>query len=309
MSSPPAAAATGDRQLLEILAAVRRLALGRSSFVTDVLAGGYRSTFRGVGVEFEEVREYSEGDDPRYVDWNVTARAGRPFVKRFVEEREHTIIFVLDGSGSMRAGLGAWSPIGAAARLCAMLGLLAIDNNDRVGLIAGGELRDRYVPPRKGARHVLSVVRDVLHHRASGPGRLDRLLGEVARRVRRRAVVFLLSDFQQLEYGRVLDVCGRRHDLIAVRLIAPEQHDPPDAMLRGRDPEAGGGRIVDFGDPRVRAQWSQRCAQLQERTAARLRQARAERIDVAIPYEPDLAVIAAPLQRFFRQRMQRERYR
>ena len=146
-TEPPAAA----ERLADVLAEVRRIEVQSSRLVTDVLAGGYRSTFRGAGVEFSDVREYVEGDDPRSVDWNVTARIGRPFVKRFVEERELTVVFALDLSASMQAGFGAWSLAQTAARFCACLGLAAIANNDRVGLVAGSAGVERFVLPRKGA--------------------------------------------------------------------------------------------------------------------------------------------------------------
>lgn len=307
---PAATAATEQRQFAELLAEVRRIPLRHSRFVTDVLTGGYRSTFRGVGVEFEEVREYSEGDDPRHVDWNVTARVGRPFIKRFVEEREHTLVFAVDASLSMRAGAGAWSKTAAAARFCAMLGMLAIANNDRVGLVIGGAGADAYVPPRKGARHVLSIVRETLRHRVERPqADLEAMLREVARRQRRRAVVFLVSDFEQLEYGRALDYCARRHDLVAVRLVAPELHDPPRAMLRIAGPGAPVDRVIDLADPLVRLAWLERCALLRRRLGERFESARADLLEIAIPWQPDMNALALPVQQFFRQRERREIYR
>ncbi|MFN6196945.1 MAG: DUF58 domain-containing protein, partial [Planctomycetota bacterium] len=161
-AATPAAAAVPEESLADVLAAVRRLELAPGRLVTDVLSGGFRSSFRGGGVEFHDVREYVEGDDPRAVDWNVTARLGRPFVKRFVEERERTLVFVVDQGVGMAAGLGAWSLRQMAARVAACLCRIAIANHDRVGLLAGVSGIDRLVPPKKGPRHVLRALRDVV---------------------------------------------------------------------------------------------------------------------------------------------------
>ncbi|MCR9247838.1 MAG: DUF58 domain-containing protein [bacterium] len=310
---------SAEAQLADVLAEVRRIPLRSARFVTDVLTGGYRSTFRGTGVEFEEVREYSEGDDPRHVDWNVTARAGRPFVKRFVEEREHTLMFAVDRSASMQTGLGAWSPAQAGARFCALLGLLAITNNDGVGFVggaagdgAGGRSRPVFVPPRKGAGHVLSVLRHcTVRDRVSAAQRpaLGSLLAEVARRTRRRTVVFLVSDFLSVGYARELAFCARRHDLVAVRLISPELVDPPRALVRARDPVTSAPLTVDLAHARVRDEWLLRHARLRAHVDAELERARVDRIDIEIPRQRDIEALAAPLQQFFRRRERREVYR
>ncbi len=289
--------------LAAVLAEVRHIELQSSRLVTDVLAGGYRSTFRGAGIEFAEVREYVEGDDLRNVDWNVTARVGRPFVKRFVEERELTVVFALDLSASMDAGLGGWSMRQAAARFCALLGLCAIANHDRVGLVAGSAGVERFVLPDKGARHVLRVVRDCLVLRgARGGTDLGALCARLSSGLRRRAVVFLISDFLAAGHERALALCARRHDLVAVRLSAPELTAPPPALLRVLDPESGRRDLVDFGAPAVRAAWLQRTAALHARADATLARAHVDCIDVRIPAEPELGAIARPILRFFRRR-------
>lgn len=301
---------TAEDRLAEVLAEVRRVPLRGSRFVTDVLTGGYLSTFRGAGVEFEEVREYSEGDDPRHVDWNVTARVGRPFVKRFVEEREHTLMFALDRSASMQAGFGAWSPAQAAARFCALIGLLAIANNDGVGFVGGAARPERYVPPRKGQSHVLSVLRDCAAGGAGeGDSNLGGLVAEISRRTRRRTVVFLLSDFLSLGHARDVAFCARRHDLVAVRFTSPELLDPPRAILRARDPVTGRLVTADFAARAVRAAWLERVARLRAAVDAEFEGARVDRVDVEIPKRRDIDAIAAPLQRFFRLRERREVYR
>ncbi len=292
----------------DLLAEVRRYEVRTSRFVTDVLAGGYRSTFRGAGVEFSEVREYVEGDDPRLVDWNVTARVGRPFVKRFVEERELTLVFVLDLSASMAAGSGAWSLREAAARLVALLGLAAIANHDRVGLVAGGGAEPaRVVLPKKGAGHVLRIVRDVLLlPTASGATDLAGLLATTAHQLRRRAVVVLLSDFATALPQRVLDVVGRRHDLVAVHLLAHELLLPPPAGLVLVDPEGGRRERADLANAAVRAAFGLRVQRWRQQVADAVSHARADRIDLELPAQPDLQAIVRPLLRFFHRREVRQ---
>jgi len=298
--APPTPAAAEPETLATLLAEVRHIEVQSSRLVTDVLAGGYRSTFRGAGIEFAEVREYVEGDDLRDVDWNVTARAGRPFVKRFVEERELTVVFALDLSASMDTGLGGWSMRQAAARFCALLGLAAIANNDRIGLIAGSAASERFVPPRKGAGHVLRVVRDCLLLRGADRGtQLGELAAEASRCLRRRTVVFLLSDFLSVGHERALALCARRHDLIAVRLAGPELRDPPAAMLRIVDPESGNQQVV-------RQAWLENVAVMRARADEAFSRARIDCIDITIPAVPDMAVIAQPILRFFRMRELRE---
>ena len=305
-TEPPTAA----ERLGDVLAEVRRIEVQSSRLVTDVLAGGYRSTFRGAGVEFSDVREYVEGDDPRSVDWNVTARIGRPFVKRFVEERELTVVFALDLSASMQAGFGAWSLAQTAARFCACLGLAAIANNDRVGLIAGSAAVERFVLPRKGAGHVLRIVRDCLLVRGRDVStHLGALVARASSALRRRTVVFLISDFLDLGHEHELQLGARRHDLVAVRLCPRELIDPPAALLRVRDPEDGqhGRRqLVDLGDARVRDAWLQRCARWRARGNEVFGRAHIDCIDIEVPVVPDVTAIARPILRFFKKRALRQ---
>jgi len=291
-----------DEELAELLAEVRRIDVQASRSVTNLVAGGYSSVFRGAGLEFEGVREYVEGDDPRSVDWNVTARVGRPFVKTYVDERELTVLFLLDLSESMTGGFGTWSARQAAARICACLALAAIRNNDKVGLVGFSAAVDRYVPPKKGAGHVLRIVRDCLALRGSSPRTdLGRALDFTARVVRRRAVLFLVSDFLAGRWQEPLALCARRHDLIAVRLLTPEL-DAPGGLMRVRDPETGGEVVVDWDDRRVREAWAERVATWRRRTEDDLDRAKVDRMDVPIPPEPDLDTIARPILRFFRMR-------
>lgn len=305
--TPLRAPAPPGEELASVLAEVRRIEIQSSRLVTDVLAGGYRSTFRGAGVEFADVREYVEGDDPRNVDWNVTARIGRPFVKRFVEERELTMVFALDLSPAMDAGLGAWSLRQVAARFCALLGLAAITNNDRVGLIAGSDDVERFVLPKKGAGHVLRVVRDCLVVRGcGGPGTIETLVGKASAALRRRAVVFVVSDFARGCDDTVLRLGAQHHDLVAVRLLPREVLDPPRALVAVRNPVTGARTTVDFANERTRAAWLTRCVDRRRAGDEAFGRARVDCIDVEVPRVPDVAAIARPILRFFRRRELRE---
>lgn len=308
---PPARAAAvapgAEETLADVLQAVRAIETRPGRLVTDVLSGGFRSSFRGGGVEFSEVREYVEGDDPRQVDWNVTARFGRPFVKRFVEERERTLVFVLDLDARMAAGLGAWSLRGACARVFACLGLMAIANHDRVGLVAGAAEAPRLVLPHKGAGHVLRVLRDIVElPTAAGAGDLDALLRVVAGRLRRRTVVLVAAAFAGDSSLPTLPVLARHHDVVAVRPIPREMVAPPHRLVRTCDPVSGRIEVVDFAAPAVRSAWQRRVQAWRAAGDERFARAGIDWIDVEVPAVADRDAIAGPLLRFFRRRELRE---
>ncbi len=237
----------------ELLAQVRRIQVRTNRMVTDVMSGGYVSVFRGSGIEFDEVREFAEGDDVRSVDWNVTARTGRPHVKKYMEERELTVLFLLDLSASTGFGTTARKDGGArtvretAAEFCACLALAAARNNDKAGLIAFSDRIERYVPAKKGSSHVLRLIREALALDAEGTGTdLAAALDYAARVQRKRAVVFVVSDFLGKDYARSLRLLARRHDVVAARIMDPATVEPPRAgLLYLRDLETGAARWVD----------------------------------------------------------------
>jgi len=297
-----------EGELSELLAEVRRIDVMSSRLVTSVLAGSYSSVFRGSGLEFDGVREYVEGDDPRSVDWNVTARVGRPFVKKYVDERELTVLFLLDLSASMGGGFGYYSARQTAARVCACLALSAIRNNDKVGLIAFSRLVDKYVPPGKGAGHVLRIVRDSL----ALPGKSARTdlrspLEFATRVLRGRAILFLVSDFLADGWRDALSLCARRHDVVAVRLLSPElgaggAPSPAAGLIRVRDPESGRATVFDGRSRRAREVYAERVEAWRSRTEERLRRAGVDLMDVPITRNHDKDMVARPILRFFRMR-------
>src|SRR5262249_19063699 len=210
---------------------------------------------RGMGMAFEEVREYQPGDDIRTIDWNVTARMGHPFIKRFIEERELTVMLLIDASGSQRFSTQLHEKREVAAELAALLAFSAISNNDKVGLITFTDRVERFVPPRKGARHALRLIRDVLFFQPARSGTsLREALDFLNCILRRRAIVFLLSDFLDHNFERILRRTGRRHDLVAVRIADPREEELPGVgFLELEDAETGRRFLLDSGSSRVRA--------------------------------------------------------
>lgn len=290
----------------EILRQVRRIELRTRGLVNARFTGEYHSVFKGMGMEFAEVREYQPGDEVRTIDWNVSARMRRLFVKRFVEERELTVLLLVDSSGSSRGGSGVQDKQGLAAELAAVLALTATRNNDRVGLLLHSDRVEHVVPPRKGRRHALRLVRDVLAARAQPRGTdLAAACDYAARLLPHRSIVFLLSDFVAPPYEQALRRLSRRHDVVAVVLDDPAERELPNVgVARLVDAESGELAEVDTGDPRVRAQYA---AAIRAEVEARQGMLRRLAVDeVLVPLE---AGYVEPLLRFFRTRETRARRR
>ncbi len=293
----------------ELLAAVRRIQLRASRVVNDVLAGHYHSTFRGVGMEFDEVRHYAPGDDVRSIDWNVTARTGVPHVKRYVEERELTVLILVDLSASGAFGSGSRTKNEVAAELCALLSLAAITNDDKVGLVLVTDEVEVFVPPKKGKKHVLRVIREVLLHRPRRRGtRLDVGLAYLTRVARRHATVFVVSDFLigpdgRAEFEAALRIASRRHDVVAVSLRDPREEElPPVGLVELRDLETGVPRLVDTSSAAVRERYAERAAARHAERARMLRRLRVDEVPVDVTGD-----WVDPLVRFFRRRERRIR--
>ncbi len=238
----------------EVIRQIRRLQLRARRAVEDLLGGEYRSVFKGTGIAFEEVREYQPGDDIRAIDWNVTARIGHPFVKRFIEERELTLLLAVDCSGSNQFGTKLQQKREVAAELAAVLAFSAISNNDRVGLVQFTDRVERFVPPRKGTRHVLRLIRDVLFYQPEHRGTsLREGLDYLNRVLHRRTIVFLLSDFLDEGFEKSFKRTGRRHDLIALRITDPREEELPSVgLLELEDAETGDRLLLDTGSRAVR---------------------------------------------------------
>ncbi|HPT06607.1 MAG TPA: DUF58 domain-containing protein [Candidatus Omnitrophota bacterium] len=286
----------------EVLKDIRRIQITTARMVSDVFAGQYQSVFKGKGMEFDEVREYLPGDEIRSIDWNVTARMGHPYVKKFVEERELTVMLLLDMSASSYFGSVRQLKVHCAAQICSVLALSAVRNNDKVGFLGFTDSIEKFIPPRKGVRHVLRVVREALYFKAAGT-RTDiaAALEYLNRVVRRRSVVFLISDFYSPDFKKVLRVANKRHDIVAITITDPRELAlPPVGMIRLIDPETNESFVVDTSDKRVRDDFAQDArGRLTERQSL-FTSAHVDTIDVRtdVPY-------ASSLIRFFRQRERR----
>jgi len=238
--------------------AARRLQIKASRLVTSIFAGEYRSAFRGRGMEFDEVREYQVGDDIRSIDWNVTARQGRPFIKRFVEERELTLILLLDRSPSMDFGTVRGTKRDAAAEVCALLAFAALRSRDKLALLSFGDGPPRYLRPAKGRRQALRLIGDAMAPAAAGKtvAGLAEALDQLGRVTCGRALVCILSDFLDPLPVNLLAAVAARHDTVAVAISDPAEHELPAAgLLRLVDPESGAVHLVDTGSPRVRQRY------------------------------------------------------
>ena len=242
----------------EILKKIRKLELRARRFVETAFAGQYHSVFKGRGMNFHEFRQYDFGDEVRSIDWNVTARMGEPYVRKYIEERELTVMLLIDVSASGSYGSVNASKRELAAEVACLLAFCAIRNNDNVGLILFTDRVELYIAPRKGRTHILRLIREILYYEPEGRKTdLVEPLNFLNRVTTRRAVVFLLSDFQTVNYERPLTVCSRRHDLIAIPIEDRGEHSLPDiGVARVEDPESHSVYEIDFSNRRVRSQFS-----------------------------------------------------
>ena len=233
---------------------IRRIQIRTRTVLESGVVGAYHTVFKGRGMEFAEVREYTPGDDVRSIDWNVTARVGTPYVKKFVEERDLTLLLLVDVSGSQGFGSQFLLKRDYAAEVAAVLAFSAVANHDRVGAALFSDRVEAYIPPARGRQHALRIVRDLLAHRAEGRGTSLASALRFARQVmKRRGIVAVLSDFQDEGYERALGILRRRHDVIAIQLWDPRESEvPPSGLVALLDPETGRRVVVDASSPAVR---------------------------------------------------------
>jgi uncharacterized protein (DUF58 family) len=288
----------------EVVSRIRQLQIRAKRAVEDLLGGEYHSVFKGVGIAFEEVRQYQPGDDIRSIDWNVTARMGHPFIKRFVEERELTVMLVVDASGSHHFGTQRHEKHEVIAELAALLAFSAISNHDKVGLLVFTDHVERFVPPRKGIRHVLRLIRDVLFHQPVHRGTSIRAALDYLNSVlHRRAIVFVLSDFLDAGYEKALKQTARRHDLITIRILDPREEELPNAgIVSLEDAETGEQIMLDTTSRKVREAYARAA---QDRRASLQQLMRSAQVDL-VEASTDGTHLES-LIRFFRTRERRMR--
>ena len=239
----------------ETLRKIRRIRLHTRLILESGIIGSYHAAFKGRGMEFAEVREYQPGDDVRSIDWNVTARLGAPHVKKYVEERDLTLLLLIDVSGSTRFGSRYIAKRDLAAEVSGVLAFSAVANKDRVGAVLFSDEIETFIPPARGEMHALRIVRDALVHKTRAPGTSLPLAIRFARNVlKRRSIVAIVSDFQDHGYEKGLAALRRRHDVFALHLTDPRDRELPDVgLVRVQDPETGERVVADTSDPRVRA--------------------------------------------------------
>ncbi len=243
----------------ELLKKVKKIELSTRHLVNEVFGGEYHSVFKGRGMEFAEVREYSPGDEIRTIDWNVSARTGTPYVKLFEEERELTVMIMVDASASGAFGTRGQMKRNLAAELSAVLAFSAVKNNDKVGLIIFTDRVEKYIPPRKGRSHVLRVIREVLNHEPKHQGTsINSALEFMSRVLRKRSVIFMISDFLDNDYEKSVKQASRRHDMLSFHLQDPWEIELPDlGLIQIHDGETGETSIINTGKSSIRKTYSQ----------------------------------------------------
>ncbi|MBD3267005.1 DUF58 domain-containing protein [bacterium] len=286
----------------ELISQIRRIEIRTNRLVNDVLAGEYHSVFKGRGVEFEEVREYQHGDDIRTIDWNVTARMSQPYVKRYREERELTVMLLVDASSSSMFGTSGKMKGELAVEISALIAFSAIKNNDRVGLMLFTDTIEKFIPPKKGKKHVLRLIRELLMFEPKGGStNINAALEFMGKILNRKSVVFLMSDFMSENYQDALRITNQRHDLITVSLTDPREVTlPPIGFLELQDAETGEIIIIDTYDEAIRSQFQQTA----EADISQLELEFKKRKIDHVPIRTDRPYID-PLIRFFKLRAKR----
>jgi uncharacterized protein (DUF58 family) len=286
----------------EMLARIRRIEIRARRLVANVFLGEYHSVFRGRGIEFSEVRQYEPGDDVRAIDWNVTARMGVPYIKKYIEERELTVMLVVDVSASSSFTTASVTKRELAAEVAATIAFAAIANGDRVGLLAFSDRIEAFVPPRKSRRHVLRIIRELLYLQPQGAGTsIGGALTYLGRVVRRRAIVFLVSDFFDSGYESQLRATALRHEVLALTISDPGERALPDAgLMSARDIETGELAVIDTADTSVRRDWERRATELRDRRRRTLAAVGVEEVPLSTA-----ASYVEPLLRAFHTRARR----
>ncbi len=244
----------------EIFKQIRRIEIRTKRLVNDLFSGEYHSTFKGQGMEFEEVREYTPGDDIRLIDWNVTARQGFPFIKKFREERELSVVLMVDASSSGRFGTKERFKSETAAELAAVLAFSAIKNNDKVGLIIFTDQVEKFVPPQKGRGHVLRIIREILYFKPAGQRTdIGGAMEYFNRVIKRKSVVFLISDFLSEDFYKPLQIANRKHDVIAVKITDPREATFENVgLIELEDAETGEVFVIDTSSKAFRREFAAR---------------------------------------------------
>ncbi len=287
----------------EILKEVKHIEIRATRLVNDLFGGEYESVFKGRGMEFSEVREYVPGDEIRTIDWNVTARSQHPFVKKYIEERELTVVFVVDGSASLQFGSKSKLKSNVAAEIAGLLAFSAVKNNDKVGLLIHTDQVEKYVPPRKGRSNVLRVVREILYYKPQAKKtNLKAALEHISRILTRSAVVFVISDFLDTGFEKALKILHQKHDLIAIQITDErEQEIPAVGWVEFQDAETGETALVNTSDRHFRESYQKSAKRKQDQLDYLFKLSGIDAIKITAGNS-----FIAPLIKFFRTREQRK---
>jgi len=291
-----------EQSLTDVLKKIRRIEIRTKRLVNDVFSGEYHSVFKGQGMEFDEVREYQPGDDIRAIDWNVTARMGTPYIKRFMEERELVVMFLLDVSASGRFGSGENTKLDTAAEICALLAFSAIQNNDKVGAVVFSDHVEKYIPPDKGRTHALHVVRELLFFEPEGKGTdVGEAISFLLRVHKRRAIVFVLSDFISPDFSRPMGLAAKKFDLVALNIKdAREEELTGTGMMRLWDQEKNIERVIDLGGTAGQKQFADFARRRDDSLKSLFNRYGIDRVDIDTRSD-----YVKPLSLFFRSRAKR----
>ncbi len=286
----------------ELLRKVRKIEIRTKGLVNQIFSGEYHSVFKGRGMVFNEVREYQPGDDVRLIDWNVSARFNHPYIKVFEEERELTVVLVVDVSGSGEFGSVQQMKKDIAVELCAVLAFSAIQNNDKVGVILFSDTVEKFIPPKKGRKHILRIIRELLDFKPARRGtNIAEGMRYLSSAIKKRSIAFLISDFLGDGYQDALKIASKKHDLIAVHLFDPREIELPSAgLLRVRDAESGDVNWIDTADARLRESYSRWWKECDKDRTRLFRRCGVDQIEIRI----DQSYIK-PLMSFFRAREKR----
>lgn len=285
-------------ELKEVLKEVRQIQVRSGKIVSDVMAGEYHSVFKGRGMEFEDVREYQRGDDVRNIDWNVTARMNTPFIKNFREERELTVMILVDISASSGFGSTGFSKANVIAKICATLAFSAIKNNDKVGLILFSDKIEKYIPPQKGSKHVLRVIRELLvsakileNEPIRTSTNINVALEHLNKLHKRRGVCFLVSDFMSEDFERDIRITSQRHEIVAISIVDPREITLPSVgLIELEDSETGEVILVDTSDPEFLKEFTSQVIHDEENRKKFFRSLNIDLLEIntGIPYEVTL---------------------
>ncbi|MFN8166984.1 MAG: DUF58 domain-containing protein [Bacteroidia bacterium] len=239
----------------ELLKKVRKIEIKTRGLSSHIFSGEYHSAFKGRGMAFSEVREYTPGDDIRAIDWNVTARFGHPFIKVFEEERELTVILLVDVSASESFGTKSQFKKDLITELCAVLSFSAIQNNDKIGVIFFSDIIEKFIPPKKGKSHILRIIRELIEFKPSHTGtNLNEALRYMTNMIKKRSICFVISDFRDTQFEDAIRLAGKRHDVVALRIYDERENELPDVgLLEIRNSETGKTILVDTSDIHVRS--------------------------------------------------------